>query len=510
MKRLPPARRKGDYISQIEAARKRRIEKDNFEDEVQEFNLDAEQRPQEPSISGSVIYDVPIVSGGLTLRRYRRIRKSDFRHHFSNSSRSNVAAANSGTKYSHLETSWPTQTMSVGDNTGEVISSQRYLRDMPLSQSITTESRHQHVELRPCTLSDPTPYELHSDSPTVYVESASTTSRRKNGSQQRVMWVSNRKDTLPYISNVDLEEDTANHNVRPRDFRVKQEVYSNTSELALGVPTHDVETDQVIAYECDIDTQNEAQDHVDVVDDSLAMEHHQELYFTAFPFASEPIDIHKLYELMARHKHSDSEHTLDNLLSDPTLSHPLNVSALVAAVRNANPEENAQAIASLAMQVNYLKRDMLKMKHELADLRSAFYLRENAAYSGRKFLPTAEITKDWKIAAMPPLREVDLVQVARELNINAAGKKPLKNRDAIARFVKALIPSEVVKNYTVRDRGQPKQNGAFDIGNHAKDQITGIVLDLMGLYNIDLLDNRGRSDRANYTQIVNHCMKSAM
>lgn len=57
----------------------------------------------------------------------------------------------------------------------------------------------------------------------------------------------------------------------------------------------------------------------------------------------------------------------------------------------------------------------------------------------RKFLPTAEITKDWKIAAMPPLREVDLVQVARELNINAAGKKPLKNRDAIARFVKAVL-----------------------------------------------------------------------
>ncbi|KAI1722438.1 hypothetical protein Ddc_06595 [Ditylenchus destructor] len=508
MKRLPPARRKGDYISQIEAARKRRIEKDIFEDEDQEFNLDAEQRPQEPSISGSVIYDMPMVSGGLTLRRYRRIRKSDFRHHFSNSSRSNVTAANSGTRYNHLEASWPNQTM-TDDNTGEVISSQRYQsRDMPLSQSITAESRDPHAELRPCALSDPTPYELHSDSPTVYVESAST-SRRKNGSQQRVMWVSNRKDSLPYISNVDLEEDTANDNVRLRDFRVKQEVYSNAGEL--GVPTDDVETDGVIAYECDIDTQNEAHDHVDVVDeDSLALEHHQEVYFTAFPFASEPIDIHKLYELMARHKYSDSEHTLDNLLSDPTLSHPLNVSALVAAVRNANPEENAQAIASLAMQVNYLKRDMLKMKHELADLRSAFYLRENAAYSGRRFLPTAEITKDWKISAMPPLREIDLVQVARELNINAAGKKPLKNRDAIARFVKALIPSEVVKNYTVRDRGQPKQNGAFDIGNHAKEQITGIVLDLMGLYNIDLLDNRGRSDRANYTQIVNHCMKSAM
>ena len=100
------------------------------------------------------------------------------------------------------------------------------------------------------------------------------------------------------------------------------------------------------------------------------------------------------------------------------------------------------------------------------------------------------------------------------MNINSGGKRMMKNRDAIGRFVKLildkLIPEPLVREYTVKDRGQSSQTSPKDIGVFTKEQITGIVLDLMGLYNTQNLDHRGRTDRAQITLLVNKCMKAAM
>lgn len=72
-----------------------------------------------------------------------------------------------------------------------------------------------------------------------------------------------------------------------------------------------------------------------------------------------------------------------------------------------------------------------------------------------------------------------------------------------------MIPEEFARLYTVRDRSHRK-NGLKDIGDHAKEQITGCVLDLLGLFDIDELDDEGRADRAYFTNIVSHAMRMAL
>lgn len=79
------------------------------------------------------------------------------------------------------------------------------------------------------------------------------------------------------------------------------------------------------------------------------------------------------------------------------------------------------------------------MRCEINDLRHALYLREEQAFTHRLFLPSAQITREWKIAAEHPLRAVDLVKVAKELNHIRGGKKFLNNKDGISKFVKAVL-----------------------------------------------------------------------
>lgn len=79
------------------------------------------------------------------------------------------------------------------------------------------------------------------------------------------------------------------------------------------------------------------------------------------------------------------------------------------------------------------------MRCEINDLRHAHYLREEQAFTHRRFLPSAQTTCEWKIMAEPPLRAVDLVKVARDLHHIRGGKKFLNNKDAITKFVKAVL-----------------------------------------------------------------------
>jgi hypothetical protein len=72
-----------------------------------------------------------------------------------------------------------------------------------------------------------------------------------------------------------------------------------------------------------------------------------------------------------------------------------------------------------------------------------------------------------------------------------------------------MIPTDQIRRFTVRDRPSTRGN-VIDIGIHAKDQIIGIVLDLMGLYDVDLLNNHSRVDRANFSDFVNQAMKTVM
>jgi hypothetical protein len=162
--------------------------------------------------------------------------------------------------------------------------------------------------------------------------------------------------------------------------------------------------------------------------------------------------------------------------------------------------------------VNYLKQELVDVRRQLADTKELCFARDLNGLSGRHFSPTAPTQHEWKIVPKPPLRQVDLVEVARRLSLSR-GKRSLSNRDAISRFVKTaleeLVPQEVVRDFTVRDRGNAREHPQ-DIGNHAKDQITGIVLELMGLYEMDKLDDRSRTDRAHFAHFVNCAMKTAM
>lgn len=72
-----------------------------------------------------------------------------------------------------------------------------------------------------------------------------------------------------------------------------------------------------------------------------------------------------------------------------------------------------------------------------------------------------------------------------------------------------MIPPDQIRHFTVRDRPSTRGN-VLDIGIHAKDQIIGVVLDLMGLYEVDMLNNHSRVDRANFSDFVNQAMKTVV
>lgn len=72
-----------------------------------------------------------------------------------------------------------------------------------------------------------------------------------------------------------------------------------------------------------------------------------------------------------------------------------------------------------------------------------------------------------------------------------------------------MIPTDQIRRFTVRDRPSTRGN-VLDIGINAKDQIIGIVLDLMGLYDTEVLNNNSRVDRANFSDTVNKAMKDVI
>jgi len=264
-------------------------------------------------------------------------------------------------------------------------------------------------------------------------------------------------------------------------------------------------------------THEEIQEQIDVVDD---VELPTDSVQLAAPFHTYnnhgyggSVDLQDMFRQMDGNEWQTNDQMMDQFLSDPAIGYPLDVLSLVREASNSNPEQNAQMIASLAMQVNFLKSDLSKMRKDITDLRSVCLSNEQSMYSNRRFSPLAQCSREWRIPVAPPLREVDLVKEARAMNING-GKRMLKNRDAIGRFVKIildkLIPEPLVRDYTVKDRGQSSQSSPKDIGVFTKEQITGIVLDLMGLYNTTNLDHRGRTDRAQITLLVNKCMKAAI
>lgn len=72
-----------------------------------------------------------------------------------------------------------------------------------------------------------------------------------------------------------------------------------------------------------------------------------------------------------------------------------------------------------------------------------------------------------------------------------------------------MIPKECIHQFTVRDR--PTTRGqSLDIGIDVKEQITGVVLDLLGLYDPDKLSASSRIDRAHFADFVNQSMKTVM
>ncbi|KAI6230076.1 hypothetical protein M3Y99_01098100 [Aphelenchoides fujianensis] len=224
------------------------------------------------------------------------------------------------------------------------------------------------------------------------------------------------------------------------------------------------------------------------------------------------VNLNELYDEMTHHSHLSIDEFNNVFGTESTMSYPLNVMALMGQGKKATAEQNAKTIAALAMQINYMKREISKLREDIVDTRSVTMMRQNYGLTGRHFDLNGPVTQNWFVDAEPPLREVDLVKTAREVSLRI-GRKNMKTRDVITRFVRAvfdqMIPEDRVREYTVRDR--PSTRGQVkDIGIKCKNQIIGIVLDLMGLYEHEVLNSHSRVDRANFSDFVNQAMKTVI
>ncbi|CAD5209840.1 unnamed protein product [Bursaphelenchus xylophilus] len=225
------------------------------------------------------------------------------------------------------------------------------------------------------------------------------------------------------------------------------------------------------------------------------------------------INVSELFDEISKHEPQNSvEHLNELFVNDPSIQYPLNVNMLVQGVKSATVEQNARMIAGLAMQVNSLKKEVQKLHADIIDTRSASLHRQNNGLTGRVFDLNAEVTQEWVLVAQAPLRSVDLVGVARALGVKI-GRKNLRNRDVITRYIRCIfdemIPKELIHQFTVRDR--PMSKGKVnDIGIDVKEQITGAVLDLLGLYDVNKLSNTARIDRAHFADFANQAMKTVM
>jgi len=229
-----------------------------------------------------------------------------------------------------------------------------------------------------------------------------------------------------------------------------------------------------------------------------------------------PEDVTSMYLVgseLVKHSWESNEEISSFFAANPHLNYPVDVREIAMMAKNASPEINYQLITGLAGMVSCLKKEISSLKCEMSGLRELVSNKQDLGNTRRRFSTMNDVRHNWKIQAMPPLREVDLVNIARTIDYTRGAKKQLSNKDGITRFVKTclelLIPEEYAKYYTVRDRSHRK-NGLKDIGDHAKEQITGCVLDLLGLYDIDELDDEGRADRATFTNIVSHAMRMAL
>lgn len=225
------------------------------------------------------------------------------------------------------------------------------------------------------------------------------------------------------------------------------------------------------------------------------------------------VNLQELYEEMARYSKTLTIDRFNDIFgTESSMSYPLNVKALMENVNNATADQNAKMIAALAMQVNFLKREIGKLREDIVDCRSATLMRQNYGITGRTFDLNAHVNQQWYIPENPPLKAVDLVKTARDVSLRI-GRKNMKTRDIITRFVRAIfdqmIPPDQVRHFTVRDRPSTRGN-VLDIGINAKDQIIGVVLDLMGLYDADQLNSHSRVDRANFADFVNQAMKTVV
>ncbi|KAI6219937.1 hypothetical protein M3Y95_01080500 [Aphelenchoides besseyi] len=262
------------------------------------------------------------------------------------------------------------------------------------------------------------------------------------------------------------------------------------------------------------------QEEVEIVDQDEHMARY--IYGQGIPMAARRVtyanprslvNLNDLYSEMIRYYPKMPAHEFNEMFTtESTMSYPVNVREIISQVKGATPEQLTKLVASLAMQINYIKRDMHKIREELVDTRSVTFMRQNHGITNRNLDLTAQVTQQWVIDADPPLREVDLVQTARDVSLRI-GRKNMKTRDVITRFVRsvfeAMIPEALVREYTVRDR--PGTRGkSKDIGVKAKNQITGIILDLMSLYDSDVLDRASRHDRANFSDSINQTMKTVI
>lgn len=151
------------------------------------------------------------------------------------------------------------------------------------------------------------------------------------------------------------------------------------------------------------------------------------------------VNLQELYEEMFRYSPSMSIDAFNDIFgTESSMSYPLNVKTLMSNVKSASAEQNSQMIAALAMQVNFLKREISKLREDIVDCRSATLMRQNYGLTGRTFDLNAPVNQQWIIHENPPLKSVDLVKTARDVSLRI-GRKNMKTRDVITRFVRAVF-----------------------------------------------------------------------
>lgn len=134
------------------------------------------------------------------------------------------------------------------------------------------------------------------------------------------------------------------------------------------------------------------------------------------------------------------------------MNYPVDVRELAALAKNASPEVNYQLITGLGAMVSCLKKEIGSMKSEMVGLREMVSSKQDMGNTKRRFSTMNDVRHPWKIQAMPPLREVDLVNTARTIDYTRGAKKQLSNKDGITRFVKTCLELVSFKVFDISNR----------------------------------------------------------